>query len=143
MRLIKVLRRNLFARNLNVMIVRSYDHRFSMESSTTEQFVQVPAKELDSSHLRVRDSLSLYERQTVLNTGEPPCHSAAHLAYQHLNDPSRDAWQKPKDVVERLGITPGSRVAELGAGGGISPGTWRALPGLKDECTQWISMRQA
>ncbi len=46
----------------------------------------------------------------------------AHLAYQHMNDPSRDAWQKPKDVVERLGITPGSRVADLGAGGGYF--TW-------------------
>ena len=76
MRLIQCLRRNLFAKNLNVMIVRSYNHRFSMESSTTEQFVQAPAKEPDCSHVRVRDSLSLYERQTVLNTGEPPCHSA-------------------------------------------------------------------
>lgn len=46
----------------------------------------------------------------------------AHLAYQHMNDPSRDAWQKPKDVVERLGITPGSRIADLGAGGGYF--TW-------------------
>jgi ubiquinone/menaquinone biosynthesis C-methylase UbiE len=46
----------------------------------------------------------------------------ANLAYQHMNDPSRDAWQKPKDVVEALGITPGSRVADLGAGGGYF--TW-------------------
>src|SRR5688572_31886357 len=46
----------------------------------------------------------------------------AYLAYQYMNDPSRDAWQKPKDVVERLGITPGSRIADLGAGGGYF--TW-------------------
>jgi predicted methyltransferase len=44
------------------------------------------------------------------------------LAYQHMNDPSRDAWQKPKDVVEQLAIVPGSRVADIGAGGGYF--TW-------------------
>ena len=46
----------------------------------------------------------------------------AKLAYQHMNDPSRDAWQKPKEVIEKLAITPGSRVADLGAGGGYF--TW-------------------
>ena len=44
------------------------------------------------------------------------------LAYQHMNDPSRDAWQKPKEVVEKLGIVPGARVADVGAGGGYF--TW-------------------
>ena len=46
----------------------------------------------------------------------------AKLAYQHMNDPSRDAWQKPKEVVEKLTITPGARVADIGAGGGYF--TW-------------------
>jgi arsenite methyltransferase len=46
----------------------------------------------------------------------------AEMAYQHMNDPSRDAWQKPKEVIEKLAITPGSRVADLGAGGGYF--TW-------------------
>lgn len=46
----------------------------------------------------------------------------AALAYQHMNDPSRDAWQKPKEVVEKLAIIPGSRVADIGAGGGYF--TW-------------------
>ena len=44
------------------------------------------------------------------------------LAYQQMNDPSRDAWQKPKDVIEQLAIVPGSRVADIGAGGGYF--TW-------------------
>lgn len=44
------------------------------------------------------------------------------LAYQHMNDPSRDAWQKPEAVVEKLALAPGSRVADLGAGGGYF--TW-------------------
>lgn len=44
------------------------------------------------------------------------------MAYQRMNDPSRDAWQKPKEVIEKLAIMPGSRVADLGAGGGYF--TW-------------------
>ena len=44
------------------------------------------------------------------------------LAYQHMNDPSRDAWQKPKEVVEKLALKPGDRVADIGAGGGYF--TW-------------------
>jgi ubiquinone/menaquinone biosynthesis C-methylase UbiE len=44
------------------------------------------------------------------------------MAYQQMNDPSRDAWQKPKDVIEALAIRPGSRVADVGAGGGYF--TW-------------------
>jgi ubiquinone/menaquinone biosynthesis C-methylase UbiE len=39
-----------------------------------------------------------------------------------MNDPSRDAWQKPKEVVEKLAIVPGTRVADIGAGGGYF--TW-------------------
>src|SRR5262245_48337616 len=46
----------------------------------------------------------------------------AGVAYQHMNDPERDAWQKPKAVVEKLNIKPGSKVADLGAGGGYF--TW-------------------
>ncbi|GKS59627.1 hypothetical protein YTPLAS18_31540 [Nitrospira sp.] len=46
----------------------------------------------------------------------------AELAYRHMNDPSRDVWQKPKTVIEMLEIAPGSNVADLGAGGGYF--TW-------------------
>jgi arsenite methyltransferase len=44
------------------------------------------------------------------------------VAYQQMNDPSRDAWQKPAAVIEQLAIAPGSRVADIGAGGGYF--TW-------------------
>jgi arsenite methyltransferase len=44
------------------------------------------------------------------------------LTYQHVNDPSRDVWQKPQGVVEKLSIARGSRVADLGAGEGYF--TW-------------------
>jgi ubiquinone/menaquinone biosynthesis C-methylase UbiE len=48
--------------------------------------------------------------------------SCTEMAYQQMNDPSRDAWQKPKEVVEKLAIAPGSRVGDVGAGGGYF--TW-------------------
>ena len=48
--------------------------------------------------------------------------SCAEIAYQQMNSPSRDAWQKPKEVIEKLEIKPGSRIADLGAGGGYF--TW-------------------
>ncbi|HEU5091814.1 MAG TPA: methyltransferase domain-containing protein, partial [Nitrospira sp.] len=44
------------------------------------------------------------------------------LTHQHVDDPSRDVWQKPQGVVEKLSLTRGSRVADLGAGGGYF--TW-------------------
>ena len=46
----------------------------------------------------------------------------AGIVYQHMNDPLRDAWQKPQEVITKLAIMPGSRVADLGAGGGYF--TW-------------------
>jgi predicted methyltransferase len=46
----------------------------------------------------------------------------SETAYRSMNDPARDAWQQPKAVVQALKITPGSRVADLGAGGGYF--TW-------------------
>ncbi|SRR6266404_1526210 len=35
-----------------------------------------------------------------------------------FDDPARDVWQKPADVVAALGLRPGMRVADLGAGTG-------------------------
>ncbi|MDC8447340.1 MAG: class I SAM-dependent methyltransferase [Nitrospira sp.] len=42
--------------------------------------------------------------------------------YQRMNDPSRDVWQKPQGVIDKLSIARGSRIADLGAGGGYF--TW-------------------
>jgi arsenite methyltransferase len=49
--------------------------------------------------------------------------ACAELAYQHMNDPARDEWQKPREVIAALAIQQGVRVADLGAGGGYF--TWR------------------
>ena len=38
--------------------------------------------------------------------------------YRGMNDPARDAWQRPHAVIQSLDIASGSRVADLGAGGG-------------------------
>jgi predicted methyltransferase len=35
-----------------------------------------------------------------------------------FEDPARDAWQKPRDVITALGLRPGMSVADLGAGTG-------------------------
>ena len=42
--------------------------------------------------------------------------------YQDMADPSRDVWQKPQGVVEKLAIDRGARVADLGSGAGYF--TW-------------------
>ncbi len=46
----------------------------------------------------------------------------AEWNYQDMSDPSRDVWQKPQGVVEKLSLARGARVADLGAGGGYF--TW-------------------
>lgn len=35
-----------------------------------------------------------------------------------FDDPARDVWQKPDDVIQALGLKPGARVADIGAGTG-------------------------
>ncbi len=57
-----------------------------------------------------------------------PHHGAHGHGPDHFNDPSqyvaewnnpeRDAWQKPEEIGAALGVTPGSTVADLGAGTG-------------------------
>ncbi|MBH0201082.1 MAG: class I SAM-dependent methyltransferase [Nitrospira sp.] len=46
----------------------------------------------------------------------------AQWNYQDMSDPSRDVWQKPQGVIEKLSIARGSRVADLGSGTGYF--TW-------------------
>lgn len=67
-------------------------------------------------------STSLNRTVSALFIGSLWFAGCAELAYQHMNDPSRDTWQKPKEVIEKLAITRGSRVADVGAGGGYF--TW-------------------
>ena len=55
------------------------------------------------------------------------------LAYQQMNDPSRDAWQQPKEVVDRLSLKPGDKVADIGAGGGYF--TWYLADAVGPEGT--------
>jgi SAM-dependent methyltransferase len=44
--------------------------------------------------------------------------SDAQAFSQAFDDPARDAWQRPAEVIELLHITPGSAVADLGSGTG-------------------------
>lgn len=47
--------------------------------------------------------------------GAAGCGELKRFAYEGIG---RDAWQQPERVVAALGIRPGDRVADLGAGGG-------------------------
>ena len=55
----------------------------------------------------------------ILNLGLTSC---VGWNYQDMADPSRDVWQKPQGVVEKLSISRGARVADLGSGAGYF--TW-------------------
>ena len=44
--------------------------------------------------------------------------ACAEAAYEHMNAPSRDAWQQPKAVIQGLNLQPDAHVVDLGAGGG-------------------------
>ena len=47
-----------------------------------------------------------------------------------FDDPERDAWQKPDEVIKALGLAPAARVADIGAGTGyFTVRLARALPG--------------
>jgi SAM-dependent methyltransferase len=62
-------------------------------------------------------------------SGHPHAHGGGHAAHHHdfsdvdrfarlFDDPERDAWQRPADVIAMLEIEPGMNVVDLGAGTG-------------------------
>jgi len=66
---------------------------------------------------------------TPLDDSTPPPHrhdgATTHHSFEDVqhwvevfDDPARDAWQKPAEVVQALRIRPGMRIADLGAGTG-------------------------
>ena len=46
----------------------------------------------------------------------PPASTSEYVRV--LEDPGRNAWQKPEEVVAKLGLKPGETVADIGAGSG-------------------------
>jgi arsenite methyltransferase len=46
------------------------------------------------------------------------CSGCSDVVRESMNSTERDAWQQPKAVIQSLKISPGERVADLGAGGG-------------------------
>src|SRR5690348_11027097 len=65
-----------------------------------------------SMNRRTRSTTSLSLALMFLALG------CTRLGYEQMNDPERDAWQHPKEVIDALKIEPGAVVADLGAGGG-------------------------
>ena len=37
----------------------------------------------------------------------------------YFDDPARDAWQKPQEVIQALALAPDGRIADIGAGTGL------------------------
>jgi len=60
----------------------------------------------------------------VAHQHHPPA-SAEEYA-KVLEDPSRDDWQKPHEVMMALGLKPAEVIADIGAG---TPGAQQELPG--------------
>lgn len=59
-------------------------------------------------------SAATQEHSSGAERGLPPVERYAN----RLDDPSRDGWQKPEQVVELLGCRPGATVVDLGVGSG-------------------------
>jgi arsenite methyltransferase len=83
------------------------------------------------------DRAGLYRVSCVLIVGCLWISGCARLAYQQMNDPSRDAWQKPKEVIAKLDIKSGSRIADLGAGGGYF--TWHLAEAVGPQGTVYAA----
>ena len=63
------------------------------------------------------------------DTHQHSFHNAQHWA-QVFDDPARDAWQKPHEVIQALALPADARVADLGAGTGyFSARLARMVPG--------------
>src|SRR5438094_7461261 len=54
----------------------------------------------------------------------------------------RDAWQRPDEVMDALGIKPGSAVADVGCGAGYSPSTWRSASVRREKSTRKTSRKK-
>jgi ubiquinone/menaquinone biosynthesis C-methylase UbiE len=76
-----------------------------------------------------RDGHAQHEHVHGHDHGHRPGHDHAHATVHHdfsdaerwskqFDDPARDAWQKPDEVVKALGVAPGMTVVDLGAGTG-------------------------
>ena len=65
---------------------------------------------------------SLSIRIETSNAQSPPTHQHsfgdARQWSQYFDDPKRDEWQKPHEVIQALGLAPNSVVADIGSGTG-------------------------
>ena len=95
--------------------------------------------------------------QTAPEQGSPHAHRAHHHRFDDaaswskvFDDPARDAWQRPADVVAAMRIAPGMTVADVGAGTGyFEPYLSRAVGAsgkviavdLEPDMVRWIEER--
>jgi len=82
----------------------------SLLALVTALSVGCNARSSQSAH----DALASPEPSAGSERGLPAVHTYAH----RLDDPSRDAWQKPEEVMALLDCRPGATVVDVGAGTG-------------------------
>ncbi len=81
-------------------------------------------KEADVTEIKAGKTVEKQDRPTPVEPPEPggpdPHHAFADPAERakKWNDPARDAWQRPEEIVAALALTPGATVADIGAGTG-------------------------
>ena len=71
-------------------------------------------------------SMSLCAQTATTHEQMHELHSDPKAYIAALEDPARDAWQKPDEVVEALAIPDGAAIADIGAGSGYF--TFRFIP---------------
>ncbi len=55
-----------------------------------------------------------------------------------LEDPKRDAYQKPKEVMGALGLKAGEVIADIAPARGISLSAWRFTSATQEKSTRWM-----
>jgi len=83
----------------------------------------------------------------------PHTHEHSFSGAQHwaeiFDDPARDAWQKPHEVIEALGLAPNTKVVDIGAGTGyftvriahMFPATRVYAEDIEPEMIRYVSER--
>src|SRR5215831_7502303 len=91
--------------------------------------IRNPRSKIRGTQMRSRFRCAWLLTLLLLPGWSRPGGITAQVAHQHhpesipeyiraLEDPERDAWQKPAQVIANLALKPGESVADLGAGSG-------------------------
>lgn len=80
-------------------------------------FAATPMKRLRLAFLLAAASLAAAAGAQTPHSHDHSFQGAEHWA-RYFDDPARDAWQKPHQVIQALDVAPDARIADIGAGTG-------------------------